>query len=1772
MSLLISGYSTGEKISEDPRTVVYRAISEDGKKPVIIKTLKSAYPTQRDLFRIKHEYEVLEKLNISGITRAYRLEKYNNGLALVLEHFNGKSLKEFLRTKTFTITEFIPIAIKLSEITGKIHNENIIHKDINPRNIVIGLDTNEVNIIDFGLSTLLKKEEQRDVNPGSLEGTLAYMSPEQTGRMNRAIDYRTDLYSLGVTFYEMLTGTLPFQTNDAMELVHCHIARIPVPPIEINRDMPQVISRIIMKLLAKNAEDRYQSAYGLKSDLDECLKQIKEKEKIANFKIAQRDLSEHFNLSQKFYGRESEIDTLMSGFERASSGSSEMMLVSGYSGVGKSSLVRELHKPIVRLRGYFISGKFDQYKRNIPYSALSQAFQELVQQLLTESEESLRKWKYNLLSALGSNASVIIDIIPEVEHIVGKQPPVLQLGPQETQNRFHLVFQQFIGVFTQKEHPLVIFLDDLQWVDLASLNLIKILIMDSDSKYLFMIGAYRDNEVEDHHPLIMVLDEIQKSGVIVKNISLSPLKNTHINQLISDTLYCNDEKASALSELVMSKTDGNPFFVNQFLRSLYEESLITFDCSCGNWQWDMEEIENKGVTDNVVELMVDKIMCFQEDTQNILQLAACIGNKFDLNTLSIVSEKSPSETTLSLWEGIKEGLIKPMDDSYISLGVGGQDLGDIESNLQLMTPGPQITVPNSSFVFLHDRVQQAAYSLISDDNKKEMHLKIGRLMLKHAKGREEERIFDIVNHLNVGVDLIIDRDEKDELARLNLSAGKKAKASTAYNDGLKYIINGMKLLGENSWKGQYELTLSLYVEGAEAAYLSGDFPRASGLLEIVLKEAKTLLDKVKAYEIRIQFYVAQNMLVEAVDTAIEILGPLGAPLPKDPDESHIQYNMEMTQNALIGKTIEDLKNLPQMTDPHKLAAISILMNTFSSIYFTSPKLTPVMICKLLLLSLKHGNSQFSPFVYIIYGTLLCKSVEGIDSGYRFGKLALIMIEKYNAIGLMSIVNLLFGLHIKHWKEHLNETLESLIEGYNVGMNAGNFEYGCGCASIYVFHMFFLGRELDTLEKEMLQFQEVSKKMKQERDVNAIKQHRQVALNLMGRGTNICRLRGRVFDEDEMLPVLKKANDYAAIGTLYSYKSILCYLFGNYQYSLENTKIAEEYTEINSGSYMFLLSQNFYNSLTLLALFSEMQVNEQKQYMNKVTTNQELLKNWSHHAPMNYLHKYNLVEAELARVNGKDIEAMGLYDKAIKLAGENEYVNEEALANEVAARFHLSKGREKIAKIYMADALYCYYKWGAHAKVKDLEERYPQLLTHESDNRHLTTQMPVSTIISSETRSNDLDLSTVIKASQTISGEIVLGRLLEKMMKIVLENAGAQRGVLIMVKEDELVIEAEGEVGRDEVKVMQSIPLETNGILPTSIIKYTARTQGDVVLNDSAQEGIFTEDYYVKKTLLKSVLCIPIVNKGKLLGILYLENNVTKGAFTSERLELLKILSSQMAISLENALFYSTLEQKVVERTKELKQSQDELVEKEKMAALGRLVTGIAHEVNTPVGVSVTAASTIESKINEFMKSYNSEDINRAEFEDFVNIMNEGVQIISRNLQRAAEQIKSFKQVAVDQTNEIKRQIKVKEYIGDIMLSLDPKLKDKRVVINIDCSDDIVLDSYPGAFSQVITNLVMNSVVHGFDKRDECNINIRCVIDGKDLILCYKDDGRGIDADVLPKIYDPFFTTNRQEGGSGLGLHIIYNLVTQKLNGTINCESEQGKGVLFSMKIPQKASS
>ncbi|MEG4120908.1 AAA family ATPase [Microcoleus sp. N9_B4] len=1802
-----------EQLYTGTRTLVYRGIRTSDQQPVVIKLLRNEYPNFNELVQFRNQYTIAKNLDFPSIIKPLSLELYGNGYALVMEDFGGISLSDYLQTATdenspyqyLPLDEFLRIFLKITEILHYLYQNRVIHKDIKPANILINPATKEIKLIDFSIASLLPKENQEIQHTNDLEGTLAYLSPEQTGRMNRGIDYRSDFYSLGMTFYELLTGTLPFRSEDAMELVHCHLAKQPIRIHQIHSEIPLALSEIVSKLIAKNAENRYQSALGIKHDLEICLAQLQTTGTIEPFEIGTRDISDRFLIPEKLYGREAEVNQLLNSFDQVANGTTEMVLVAGFSGIGKTAVVNEVHKPIVRQRGYFIKGKYDQFQRNIPFSAFVEAFRDLMGQLLSESEEQLQTWKTNILAAVGENGQVLIDVIPELENIIGKQPPSLELSGTAAQNRFNLLFQKFVKVFTSKKHPLVMFLDDWQWADSASLNLLS-LLRQQDTGHLLILGAYRDNEVSPVHPFILTVDELIKTGATVNTITLLPLRESDINRLVADTLNCELSLAQPLTKLVNQKTKGNPFFATQFLKALHDDNLITFNWDIQHWQCDIAQIKALAITDDVVEFMALQLQKLPIPTQDVLKLAACIGAQFDLHNLAIVLQQSETETATVLWRALQGGLILPISNVY--------KFYQVEGNNNLSPEDENANKQNARYRFLHDRVQQAAYSLIPKNQKQATHLKIGQLLQqKLSEIEKEENLFDIVGHLNLGSGLITQAEEREALARLNLAAGQKARNSTAYSAARSFVQIGIELLTPDSWQTQYELTLNLYVAAAETAYLNADFDGMEEMADLVLRSSKTILDKVKIFEIQINALTAQSQMLEAIAVGRNALTQLGVEFSSEPDEALIGKALQTLADQLQGKQIEELINLPVMSDPRTIAAMQLLAMLFSPIFAGNPALLPLHGSTMVSLSLQFGNAPASTIGYASYGMVLSVFLGEVEKGYCFGRVGMSLLNQLNVREFKSITLLFFGCFLQHRQEALRAVILTAKDGYITGIETGDFLNAGYNISVYFDDSFFAGVDFYDWEPEIENYCVVLAQVKQDSPLGYLKMKKQMVQSLIEVVNQPDLLIGTAYDETVMIPKHHQDHEFTALAFLYIYKLILGYLFGNYTNALEYIAQANLYLMAAAGV-IHTPVFHFYAGLTYWAVFSTQSEIDRANTLPLVETHQNTLAQWARYAPMNHQHKVNLVEAEKCRVLGKNYEAGDLYDRAIAGAKENEYIQEEALANELAAKFYLDWGKEKFASGYMQEAYYCYTRWGAKAKVAYLEQHYPQLLGAilQPTKRAIISGGTISpTLMRSVTSSSNsntqnlwLDFPAVMKAAQAISQEIELEKLLATLMQITIAHAGAQTGILVIDQEAKWLVVAKADQNHTEKR---HIPLAECQELPQRFIYSVARSQTTAVFDNLSASTQFAGDRYIITQQPKSALCIPISNQGKLIAILYLENNLTVGAFTSERIETLQILSAQAAISIENARLYQqvenysqTLEAEVERKTEELsqkafdleqtlknlQQTQAQLIQSEKMSALGQLVAGIAHEINNPVTFIHSNLQPTENHIKallNLLELYQQEYPNKSSAikakieeielafitEDLTKIL-QSMKVGSERIKQIILSLRNFSRLDEADMKSVDLHAGLESTLLILQNRFQKSDNQPKVQVIKEYGNLPHVTCYASEMNQVFISIISNALdalkqVSKINKNPFIKIQTE-VIEKKLVRIAIADNGSGIPTHIQKRIFEPFFTTKPVGSGTGLGLSVSYAII-KKHGGKLTCDSTVSRGTIFVIEIP-----
>jgi PAS domain S-box-containing protein len=1418
--------------------------------------------------RLQHEYALKGELDADWSARPVALTRHNGRLALVLEDPGGTPLDRLLG-RPLDVSHFLRIAIPLAGALRQVHKRGLIHKDVKPPNILVDAASGGVWLTGFGIASRLPREHQAPAPPEVIAGTLAYMAPEQTGRMNRSVDSRSDLYALGVTFYEMLTGTLPFTAADPMEWVHCHIARQPMPPSERVGGVPEPLSAIVVKLLAKTAEERYQTAAGVEADLRRSLAEWESHGRIDPFPLGAYDVSDRLLIPEKLYGREREIDALIASFDRVvANGTLELVLVSGYSGIGKSSVVNELHKALVSPRGLFASGKFDQYKRDIPYTTLGQAFQSLVRSLLSQSEAELGRWRDSLSEALGPNGQLIVNLVPELELVIGKQPAVADLPLQDAQSRFQMVFRRFLGVFARKEHPLALFLDDLQWLDAATLDLLEHLVTHPEVRHLLLVGAYRDNEVSPSNPLVRTLDAIRKAGAFVQEISLAPLARDDLGRLIADTLSCTPGRAAPLARLVHEKTGGNPFFAIQFISALAEEGLLRFDHDAARWHWELDRLRAKGYTDNVVDLMVGRLTRLPVQTQAALQQLACLGNVAKITILSVVLGKSNEDVRSDLWDAVRLELVEHLEGSY---------------------------------KFIHDRVQEAAYSLIPEQLRAEAHLRVGRLLVAHTPAeKREEAIFEIVNQLNRGAALIASRDEREQLAELNLLAGQRAKATTAHAAALIYLTAGVALLPEDSWERRHELTFALELHRAECEFLTGELAAAEERLTMLSSRAAKTVDQSTVACLRVDLYTTLDQSDGAVAVCLAYLRHLGVDWSPHPTDDEVRREYERIWSQLGTRTIEELIDLPLMMDPASLATLDLLTRVVPPALFTDANFLSLVICRMVNISLERGNSDGSCFAYVWLGVIAGPHFGNYKAGFRFGRLGYELIEKRGLKRFQARTCMVFGNLVVPWTKHVRAGRDLLRRAFEAANKTGDLTFAAYSCQGLNRNLLAAGDPLVEVQREAENGLDFAQKARFGLVIDVITSQLGLIRTLRGLTAEFGSFNDEEFDELLFERRLAGDTSLAAPECWYWIRKLQARFFaGDYASALDASLKAQRLLW-TSPSHFETAEYHFYGALCQAASCDSASPDRGRQHVEALAAHHRQLEIWAENCPDNFETRAALVGAEIARIDGRELDAERLYEQAIHSARANDFIHNEALANELASRFYAARGFETIAHAYLRNARHCYLRWGALGKVRQLEQLHPHLRD---------APVPASPTTTIGTPAEQLDVGTVLKAAQAVSGEIVLGELIKTLLRIAIEHAGAERGLLILFPGDEPRIEAEATTGRGRVDVTLRQTAVSPTVLPESVFHTVVRTRESVILDDALAQNPFSADEYLHQKPVRSVLCLPLVKQAKLIGALYLENNLASHVFTPARTSVLEILASQAAISLENARLYNDLRER-----------------------------------------------------------------------------------------------------------------------------------------------------------------------------------------------------------------------------------------------------------------------
>lgn len=1766
----LSGYQVTELIHQGLQTILYRAVAADG-TACVLKMLRAEFPTNEQIARLKHEYHIIADLDLPGVIQPIALELQQNRVVLVIEDIGGRSLKQYIQSNiqdstqnnTIDLDLALSIALQIARTLVSLHQHQIIHKDIKPANIIFNSQTQTAKLTDFTLATRIATEITTLLHPNQLEGTLAYLPPEQTGRMNRSIDYRTDFYAFGVTLYELFSGQLPFTSPDPLVLIHSHIAKTPPPIQSLRRDLPDAIAKIIAKLMAKNAEDRYQSAAGLVADLEQCLVRYRTQGTVPNFEIGQLDRIAQLNIPEKLYGREQAVATLQNAFEQACNGSLEVVVISGYSGVGKTKLVKELFKSLSAHCGYFISGKCDQFQQNIPMGAISESYRGLMRQILSESPESIARWRSRFQSALGENAQIVIDCIPELELIIGPGPELIPLDAAESHERFISTFRRLWESISRADHPIIDFMDDVQWVDIDSLGGLPNFVHNPKVGYYLLIMAYRDNEVDATHPLSQTLKTLQATGKHIHRIHLNPLSELDINHLVSDTLSDRLANTAPIAHLIHHKTQGNPFFVIQLLKLLQQKEILTFNYTLGRWQWNIQQIHQEAITDNVVELMIEQLYKLSIEAQWLIQTAACIGHQFDLKILSNLIRESPSSTCQLLLEVIQAGLIVPLEQIY-KVVVTQDAAGELDEIL------------NPQFRFLHDRVQQAAYETIVADRLSSLHWQVGQvLLIRYEAADHPHSLFNLVHHLNRGVPSNISDLQRIQLIHLNQQAAQKARSIMSLSNAFGYIQQAIALVHQVDWANRYEESLALYSTAVEIAYVYGQLEIMETWHSEVIGQAREALDRTAVQMVRIQALITTGQLEKALQCCRESLADLGFTLPDVVTDDDVAQVLQST-TALVAQTpLDRWIKLSPATDKVQLAIARLLTQVLALAYINTPTLLPLISLFQVQILLKFGRFPDDAIACANYAFLVNLLLKDPEQAYALAQISQHFMQGNPSQELRTRANITLGGLVIHHTQHLKETCSILMEGYHSALAAGNVEFVTYHAAQFTVHQYLLGKPLVELRQIAQDFQAKIFSLDAVSAVNHSYLHQtaiDIWLRQLPENSHIDTIKSVSLSLIEFGEEVSEISHGFAFSTLCFHQLIFYYIFGEYGKAIEIIDRSASFMPNLAGTFLETVVV-FYSALTLLAA----NINEQTSHQQIILNHIERLEFAARYAPMNYQHKLALVRAEQSRVLGQIPEAMQYYQEAITLAETYGYIQEKAIACERTSEFYRTINQPNIAQMYLREAYAAYGVWGATLKIEAMAVLHPdlqQLLTEQGLSRDITSNS------SSQNIDLTIDLTTVIQASQVLAGEVVLDRLVEKLMQLVRDNAGAQKVVFISMAENQVVIEA---CLQENGIYERSLDVTQGEILPQFLVNYVIRTKESLVIDDATIDTQFGHDPYIQAYQPLSIVVVPLLQKNEIIGALYLENNLTAGAFTRDRCEILSVIASQAAISLENAKFYATMENRIEQRTQELssaleqlQETQIRLVQSEKMSSLGQLVAGIAHEINNPINFiygNLTHAEVYAQDLLRFAKCYQSGEQNDIDVRTMaqsidLDYMIEDFPKVLRSMQYGADRVQDIVQGLRDfarlDESEYKA-IDIHQGLDSTLMLLTDRLGEIRVTTEYGLLPQI--ECYAAELNQVFLNLLTNAIDALSGTPDPMIRITTSPVTDQVVRILVKDNGTGISQALISKIFDPFFTTKPVGQGTGLGLAIAHQVVTKQHRGQLNVASTAGIGTTFEILLP-----
>lgn len=1717
-----SGYILREALPSSGSASTWRGTRRSDGRAVILKILPADHRPQ-DAERLKREYAIGKRIELDSVVKTLGLDRVEGAPALVTEDFGAISLRQHLAGNPQGPEAFLKVALPITAALADLHRCRVVHRDLKPENILMNPVSGEMKLCDLGLASPLPCPRPTGRSAWIIEGSLPYMSPEQTGRMNRDVDPRSDLYSLGIVFFEMLAGRLPFQAADPLEWMHCHLAKSPPSPLEAAPFLPPQLSAIVLKLLEKDPADRYQTAQGLVHDLGTCLDQWATAGRIESFILGGRDVPDRLQWPQRLFGRERDLAALVAAFDRvADSGAPELVLVRGFSGIGKSSLVRELQRHIAQRQGFFAEGKFDQYRRDIPYATLAQAFSGLMSGILAESEDRITAWKGKLRAALGSHGRLLTELIPAVESLIGPQEPVPALAPAEARNRFKLAFRNFIGVFAQTEHPFTLFLDDLQWADTASLELLHDLSPASGEIHLLLVGAYRDNEVGPTHPLLAMLDRARKAGSRISEVVLEPLSPVDLSRLLADMLRRDSAGIEPFADLILEKTGGNPFFLRQFLATLEEEHLLNFDGETGKWTPDLPGIRAKGFTDNVIEFLIGKLLQLSEGTLDAMKNLACLG------------------------VGAREEILAA------AMGEGSEGMEALEEEA---AEAGMIQRVGGTFAFVHDRVQEAVYSLIPPGDRAALHLRIGRSLLSRLEGKAiEDEVFTLVNQFNPGAALVADPAERKTLWHLNRMAGGKAKASAAYAAARDFLAWAQTLQEEDAWAARYEEIFGLHLDLLECEFLAGNFETAKGLSGRLLERARHDVDRARVFSLSMRLHQLSGGYEEAIQAGREALELFGVGFPEtDQDfQAAVEKETRDIPGNMRGRSIGDLLEAPEAADQVTRIVLGLLVDMTPCVAVVRPgsKLFLLLVLKAVNLSLKHGNIGKSAYTYLIYGRILITEFRDVEAGLAFAEMALCLNEKFKDTPLRGTLLFFKGVYLNNWRMPIRASIPVLEEAIATCVESGNYVYAGFSVFFLLTHVMEQAASLEEVYLATEKYLGFAHQIHNDVLHQALLLYRQAAAGYRDpeKGPEAM---GCGMVEADRFALLAKARFAPSIAGYHILKQGLFFLYGRHAEAAE-AGVSAAKVLANGG--VAQASHCFHHALTILAQWREAMegkgaAEERGKAPEALNAPMNMLNHLAASCPQNHAHRHSLVRAELAGIEGRHVEAELEYEQAIRSARENGFVRNLALALELAGKYQMRHGLETIGFAYLREARQTYLGWGANAKVRELDRLHPELRPQLSLAQTLTQSVGTA----------EIDVLSVIRASQAISGEILLDKLLERLGRVLAEYAGARKMAILLHRGGELTVGVESALD-DSGALQATIPSPPTPLaassLPAAIVKYVVRTRKSLLLDDAMADARFSREEYVLRNRSRSVLCLPILRQSELVAVAYLENSLTAGAFTPDRLEILEVLAAQAAVSLENARLYADLKRESEERLK----TEGQLNQAQKMEALGSLVGGISHDFNNLLSVINGFASMAQGKLEPGHAARNL------------------VQEVLEAGTRAAGLTRQLLAYSRKQVMETKLW-----HLNTIVAGLEKMLlrlieENVRLVISPAAENDLV-EVDRGQVEQVIMNLIVNArdamPEGGALSVETSNVHLDDayaaahggVTPGDYVTLAVTDTGTGMPAEVQARIFEPFFTTKEPGKGTGLGMSVVFGIVKQS-GGNIDIQSVIGKGTVFRIHFPR----